>query len=174
MTSSAPTSLPMSPVEEVKSKECWRLLQSATIGRVAFVLDGQVQVFPVNYIVHRRNIYFRTSAHGAIGSVLRHAAASFQVDDSCEQLHTGWSVLVCGRAEAVDDISLLTELWGPSGPQPWAGGIRSLFIRVRPEKVTGRRINPTVVSEKQGEDNADFHVWDGPLPSSAVPRRANG
>lgn len=40
--------------------ECLRLLESRSVGRIAFVDDGDPQVLPVNYRVHEGAIVFRT------------------------------------------------------------------------------------------------------------------
>lgn len=128
--------------EDLDEKECWRLLEAKEVGRVAFMSDDRVQVFPVNYVAHGGAIYFRTLADGAIGRVVRNQPASFQIDEFDDFLKAGWSVLVTGRGQMVDDVGLLAELWGAKNPEPWADGLRTLFIRVVPEQVTGRRVHP--------------------------------
>lgn len=60
-------------------------------------------------------------------------------DDIDRGSHTGWSVLVVGPADTVPDSAELAELWRSGGPEPWAPGVRTMFVRVTPERVTGRR-----------------------------------
>lgn len=128
--------------EDLGLEECWRLLKAKETGRIAFLADARIQVFPVNYVVHGQSIFFRTSAYGAIGSVIRHQAASFQIDEFDDFLQAGWSVLVTGQAQMVDDAALLNEIWMSRRPEPWADGLRTLYVRVLPERVTGRRVHP--------------------------------
>ena len=128
--------------EDLSVDECWRLLQSEEVGRVGFVVDDRVQMFPVNFVAHENSVYFRTSADGAIGGVLHSQPASFEVDQLDEFLQVGWSVLVTGQGHRIDGPELLTEPWGPKPPEPWASGIRTLLIRVVAEQVTGRRVHP--------------------------------
>ena len=71
-----------------------------------------------------------------------HRHEDLDVDEFDDVLQAGWSVLASGRAEPVEDADLLSELWGPGRPEPWADGSRSLFIGVRPEHVTGHRVHP--------------------------------
>lgn len=128
--------------EELDADECWSLLRCTETGRVAFADENRIQVLPVNYVVRDGSIFFRTSAYGAIGAGLRDGTASFQIDQFDDFLQAGWSVLVSGNARPVEDTEMLTELWGPERPEPWADGVRSLFIQIRPDRVTGRRVHP--------------------------------
>lgn len=128
--------------EDLDIEECWRLLRSTTMGRIAFVHDV-VRVLPVSYVVRDEAIYFRTSPYSTIAGLRRDGAASFQIDAFADVLQTDWSVLACGHAQPVVDNDLLRDLWGPGRPEPWADGIRSLFIGFRPEQLTGRRVHPS-------------------------------
>lgn len=65
-----------------------------------------------------------------------------------ERLSQGWSVLISGTAERVDDPAAVRALAARAATEPWAGGDRPLWIRVRPGNVTGRRI--TIMSGGQG------------------------
>jgi hypothetical protein len=84
-------------------------------------------------------VYFRTSADGVIAtSYLEHAA--FQVDSVDRTRQHGWTVLINGPATRVEDPGLLTTLWGKVSDEPWAPGLRDLFLTVAPEHVRGRRL----------------------------------
>jgi nitroimidazol reductase NimA-like FMN-containing flavoprotein (pyridoxamine 5'-phosphate oxidase superfamily) len=50
----------------------------------------------------------------------------------------GWSVLVTGRVRRVspDELHQLETF----GIEPWAGGERTVYLRLEPREVTGRRI----------------------------------
>jgi hypothetical protein len=60
---------------------------------------------------------------------------SFEVDHIDEALREGWSVLLTGRLQLVDD-----EPAEPDGPHPWAGGDRQVLLRLVPSGRSGRRI----------------------------------
>lgn len=128
--------------EDLGADDCWRLLESLETGRIAFADDSRIYVFPVNHIVRDRRLYFRTSAYGAIGTSLRDREASFEVDEFDDFLQAGWSVLASGCAQPVEDPGLLSELWASNPPEPWADGVRTLFIRLEPDQVTGRHVHP--------------------------------
>ena len=40
--------------------QCWDLLGANQIGRLAVVVAGRPDIFPVNYVVNEGEIYFRT------------------------------------------------------------------------------------------------------------------
>lgn len=128
--------------EDLGLDDCWQLLESKETGRIAFTDDSRIHVFPVNHVVRDRTLYFRTSAYGAIGSSLRDRQASFEVDEFDDFLEAGWSVLASGRAYPVEDPGLLAVLWSSDPPEPWAGGVRTLFICLEPDRVTGRNVHP--------------------------------
>ncbi len=101
--------------------------------------DGP-QMLPVNYVVYRNSIFFRTAADSALAGAMHNRRVAFEIDDIDEFMQRGWSVLVVGDAEHVDDPDLLVELWGDRDPKPWAVGLRTQFVQIRPIRLTGRRI----------------------------------
>lgn len=114
---------------------CWELLGTVPVGRVAFEVAGEAPlVLPVNHLVQRKTIVFRTGPGTKRESAPRQLI-SFQADAYDQHLRQGWSVLVRGVAsiETVDGDEL----------EPWAGRSgRSEIVRIWPEHVTGRRIQP--------------------------------
>lgn len=49
------------PVAELNLDECWALLASNTLGRIATCAAGKVDIFPVNYYADGSSILFRTA-----------------------------------------------------------------------------------------------------------------
>jgi hypothetical protein len=85
-------------------------------------------------------VLFRTSPHNSIARHIDGTRTAFQIDEVDDYTQSGWSVLLSGTAELVDEVqSIPPEL----RPLPWPEGARSLFVRVRVRSVTGRRLNPT-------------------------------
>ena len=122
--------------------ECWALLSTQVTGRVGFMRDGRVFIFPVNYLVHDRAVYFRTSSTGDLGRGPLDRVA-FQVDQANPAAMSGWSVLMQGSSAVVEDKSLLATVWGRMVNEPWAGGDRRQLIRVMPSSLAGRRVGTT-------------------------------
>ncbi|MEV0537726.1 pyridoxamine 5'-phosphate oxidase family protein [Kitasatospora sp. NPDC050463] len=120
--------------------ECWELLGTHGIGRIALPVHPGPSVFPVNYLVDGDTVVYRTDPAGAAVAEPG-GEVSFQVDHIDEHRRDGWSVLIVGTAEHVTDTASNQRLAEQPGCEPWAGGVRSLWIRVIPAKVSGRRIH---------------------------------
>lgn len=64
---------------------------------------------------------------------------SFEVDRIDEAMSEGWSVLVSGRAQRVEDRTEIEKL-ASVGIEPWAGGKREAVIRIEINEISGRAI----------------------------------
>ncbi|AXE24251.1 DNA-binding protein [Streptomyces globosus] len=120
--------------------ECRRLLGVRGIGRVAvFASDGPA-VHPVNYLVAGDGIAFRTGAD----TVLARAAgteAAFEAEQIDEVAARGWSVLAVGElTRAVAASRDLERSAAAANFVPWADGARSLWMKITPVRITGRRV----------------------------------
>ena len=120
--------------------ECIELLTGhAFLGRLGVVIDGRPLIFPVNYIADDEALVFCTAGGTKLNSIVGGAAVVFEVDDHVPLRHSGWSVLVQGRAEVITDPTELARL--QLGPlQPWARGARANWVRIELEEISGRRI----------------------------------
>ncbi len=120
--------------------ECYARLAMHSVGRVSPAIQDQAPfVLPVNYTLDGRDIAFRTAPDSPLASVA--GPVAFEVDDLLESARLGWSVLVTGDAEHITDAEETHRL-ADRATAPWPGGERSVWIRIRPERVTGRRIAP--------------------------------
>lgn len=128
--------------EPLSIDECWALMAGQTTGRIGFLNEGLVTIFPLNCIVYDRGVYFRTAEDGVIArSGLERAA--FQFDHIDTVARSGWTILVNGKVERIVDPDLLTTLWGRPTDEPWAPGQRNLFFGITADKISGRRVHPT-------------------------------
>jgi len=125
-------------VLELTEKECWAHLRAQQLGRLAIVVEGVPQIFPVNYAVGERSIVFRT----APGSKLAHGPGSiacFEIDGYDRHAREGWSVTAVGSLEEITDAEdarsrSLREL----EVDPLAPGARLHWVALHPDHVTGR------------------------------------
>src|ERR1700675_480342 len=53
---------PEAELDEIEEAECLEILGRHGLGRIAIVVDGQPQIFPVNYAINGRIIAVRTGA----------------------------------------------------------------------------------------------------------------
>jgi nitroimidazol reductase NimA-like FMN-containing flavoprotein (pyridoxamine 5'-phosphate oxidase superfamily) len=123
----------------LSESECWRLLGSHDLGRIAFMVDEWPQVFPVNYSVHEDAVLFR-SAPGAKATHGPGSRACFEIDGWDDRAGIGWSVMVQGT---IRDITEAADEQAPGLRQmsthPAAPGIRNLLLALVASRVSGRR-----------------------------------
>lgn len=130
--------------------ECQALLESRDIGRIGWNAGHGPQILPVSYAYVADMIVFRTSPFGVLSELVRPTQVVFEVDDLDATRHTGWSVIARGRAQAVASPALLTHLWTVDGAEPWAGGVRNVFIGITVERLTGRSFGSQRVPSAAG------------------------
>ena len=126
-------------LEVLPFDSCLRLLGAVSVGRVGFVAGGEVVVLPVNFVLDGESVLFRTASGSKLAGAEDGSVVAFEADNYDDITQSGWSVLVNGRAEVVEDdaeIGRLSQL----GLHSWASALdRPFWIRVRPTSVTGRR-----------------------------------
>ena len=92
----------------------------------------------MNYRVVDGDIIFRTAEDTTLTAVSDAEPVGFEVDRIDDAMSEGWSVLVTGRVRRVspDERRRLETL----RIEPWAGGQRTVYLRLEPRELTGRRI----------------------------------
>ena len=135
-------------LETLSPEACAMHLRQERVGRVAVTVDDHPEVFPVNYAVDEQgDIFFRTDPGTKLAGVARAQTIAFEIDGFDESRQNGWSVLVVGEARWVADPEEMAR--AKSLPfEPWAAGEKANVVRVRPDKVTGRRIFRPVTSNR--------------------------
>jgi nitroimidazol reductase NimA-like FMN-containing flavoprotein (pyridoxamine 5'-phosphate oxidase superfamily) len=123
---------------ELDEEECWARLSTHGVGRVAVTTADGPAIIPVDYQVADGEIAFRAKPGSAPSAAVGHEVA-FEVDHVDDVFRRGWSVLVVGRARAAGEDEA-RHLADEGLGEPWAGGERDLWVIVRAERVTGRRI----------------------------------
>jgi len=131
---------PTSHLASLDTDECRRLVGRRGIGRVIFTEGARPVALPVNYVIYREDVVFRTSSGSSLTAVIGHITG-FQVDRVDDDLGQGWSVLFSGEASVITDPIELEDV-GAFPPQPWADGDRNLYIRIAPSEISGRRLGP--------------------------------
>jgi uncharacterized protein len=122
----------------ISPARCQELLESQSVGRVAWQAADGPQILPVTYAWHEGTIIFRTSPYGVLSELIRPTEVALEIDELDQNNRRGWSVVVQGRAQAVAEPDELVRMWTVGGVVPWAAGVRNVFIQITPHKVTGR------------------------------------
>lgn len=123
--------------ETLSTEKCWRLLSRAHIGRVAVHLDGEIDIFPINFVVTRGEIFFRSAPGSKLMDIASNPVVAFEADG--RRPGHRWSVVVRGTAHRLDrddeiEASGVLNLDTETSTEKWN------YVRIRPTSVTGRRL----------------------------------
>jgi nitroimidazol reductase NimA-like FMN-containing flavoprotein (pyridoxamine 5'-phosphate oxidase superfamily) len=135
-----PASNQRSLVQTLHREDCCRLLAAEELGRLAVNEGGVPAIFPVNYRFDGDAVVFRTDPGTKLTWGPR-SPASFEIDAFDREQKTGWSVVVAGRIEALSPYDTHTQRRITALPvDPWAGGEKAHWMRLRAERITGRHL----------------------------------
>ena len=128
----------MNSLEELPPIECWKLLESADLGRLAYLSADRVQIVPVNYLAEAHTIVFASTQGSKLRGIHTVPSVAFEVDGVDGEVN--WSVVVHGTATRMNssreiEASDIRALRGLSPLDKWN------YIRIEPVTVTGRRFS---------------------------------
>lgn len=115
--------------------DAWSRLRSRSFGRLAVCHDGQPDVFPVNFLATDSGIVIRTREGTKLERIAANDRVAFEADDVTPD--RVWSVVVKGIASRMDDSAVDAARRAPLWT--WAPEPTDVFIRVRPNEITGRQ-----------------------------------
>ncbi|MEY2225562.1 MULTISPECIES: pyridoxamine 5'-phosphate oxidase family protein [Streptomyces] len=136
---------PMRSTEQLDRSEALRLLGTVPLGRVVFTHQALPAIRPVNHVVEGEDVIVRLDAGASRASLVAIPGTpgivlAYEADAIDPDTHLGWSVVVIGYAELVENrndaerLEALLDLWTN---RPTAG-----VLRIRAELVTGFRLGP--------------------------------
>lgn len=124
-------------VEALSPDACRHLLGERVIGRIALPTSGAPVLRPVNYAFDGDAIVIRTGDGTIHAAAQRTDPASFEIDLFDPLEHTGSSVVVSGRLEALE-----SEPASFAPLRAWASGLKDRYVRLSVETLSGIRIPP--------------------------------
>jgi len=124
------------PITILPESECWSLLASMTLGRLVTSVDGQPELFPVNFVVQRRTVLFRTAEGTKLVSAAINNRVLFEADE--HNVAEGWSVIVKGTARTLRGDDEIAEA-ERAQLLPWTATVKRHYVRIIPTQITGRR-----------------------------------
>jgi len=130
-------------LEVIALEECLTLLASRPYGRIAYLDAGSPSIVPVNHLVDGPSVVLRSLDGGKLAAAIFERPVAFELDDLDFTTRSGWSVVVRGRAEIVEDEDAARyQAWLDS----WAvkDGARTTWVRIVADEVSGRRLGPDV------------------------------
>jgi nitroimidazol reductase NimA-like FMN-containing flavoprotein (pyridoxamine 5'-phosphate oxidase superfamily) len=144
-----PESPTESPVDVLGEEESWPLLAGGDLGRLAVTIDGRgdgrgdggggdggVDIFPINYVVADRVIFFRTAPGSKLMDLTKHPIVALETDGTHNRRR--WSVVVKGTAVRLG-----------SDEEIEASGVLFLHSQVPTEKWNYVRITATSITGRE-------------------------
>lgn len=134
-------------VATLSDAECWQLLAAEELGRLVTRVGDVLDIFPVNYVVDRESVVFRTAEGSKLVELTVNDEVLFEVDHYTEAV--AWSVILRGRAhrlateDEVEDADRLPL-------RPWLPTLKYHYVRVRPETLSGRRFRRGAEPDRYG------------------------
>ncbi len=137
--------------EILSESECWELLDHAEVGRLAVDIAGQPDIFPINFVVDKSGIVFRSAAGTKLAGAVLNRFVAFEIDGFEPHERVAWSVVVKGQARAIERMQEVFD--AEDLPLfPWLAWEKPNFVRIEPTVVTGRR----------------YHIVDSANPDASI------
>jgi uncharacterized protein len=129
-------------VQNLEHHECWAMLRTVSVGRLAVLVDGRPDIFPINYTVDGGTLIFRSGEGTKLAAASEGAAVALEADGVDPDTGLAWSVVVKGAADVItgnEHIMETMQLY----LFPWQAGKKDAFVRITPDSITGRRFRVT-------------------------------
>lgn len=128
-------------LEVLDRSECLALLRRVPVGRLGLSMDALPVVLPVNFVLDGDDVVVGTGEGGTFDAAVGGTIVAFEADSWDPITHSGWSVLVRGRARVVvgdEELERVRQL----PLRPWGDPRELRYVAVGTEIVTGRRLDP--------------------------------
>lgn len=159
---------------DMSPEKCADLLERATLGRLAVIVEGKPEIFPVNHVYdrHAKTVAFPTRPGTKLKGILNWPSVAFEVDGIDTDGGGGWSVAVVGAPVEVIDAAEVARL-AALRHIPWAAGRAVRWIRIVSSKTTGRQISAVETACTDGHRTAPG--WDlGPYSQAGTEHSISG
>ena len=127
-------------LESLNRSRCLELMRDAPVGRVGVSITALPVILPVNFVLVREKIVFRTIPGTKLDAAAVGAVVAFEVDGYSPDGTSGWSVLVQGPCYEITDPAELAAMQAiPLRPWAFIEGVAQRFVCIETSLVTGRR-----------------------------------
>jgi uncharacterized protein len=118
--------------DDIPAQECWELLRTVSVGRLALSVGALPAILPVQYCVDGDDLA-ACLGHYTIPEIsVDDTIVAFAADDIGPDANSGWSVQILGRT---------STRRGPSTPVNCGQPSPGQLIRIAPLRITGHRIH---------------------------------
>jgi nitroimidazol reductase NimA-like FMN-containing flavoprotein (pyridoxamine 5'-phosphate oxidase superfamily) len=120
---------------------CLKLLGAVGVGRIVYTERAMPAIQPVPFALHGETIILRASGCGKLSAAVRDTVVAFEAGWFSDDLNSGWSVRVIGRATEISAPEELAELAVLPLPS-WDASANEHYLRVTVDLISGRRLTP--------------------------------
>ncbi|WP_426321670.1 pyridoxamine 5'-phosphate oxidase family protein [Microbacterium sp. E-13] len=122
-------------VVTLSEEQCWNLLARRELGHLALDVDGEPDIFPVNYVTDGGRLMFRTAPGSKLAELRENPRVAFEVDEYDDTFAA--SVIVKGVAERLE-LQREIDAADALPLSPWIPTLKYRWVRIAPTQVTGR------------------------------------
>jgi hypothetical protein len=115
----------------IPEQECWELLASASVGRIALSIRALPAILPVQYYLDGGTLAV-CLGHRELPDRTLNAVVAFAADAIDPQTRSGWSVQVQGRSATFRQRRTGADCGWPTAAQ---------IVRIEPEIISGYRMH---------------------------------
>ena len=141
-------------MDVLDTSTCLELLRANEVGRLAVSITNHPDIFPVNYVVDRGTLVFRTAEGTKLAAAVLGRAVAFEVDGYEPGSGEAWSVVIKGTAVEIERMQDLFEA-ADLPLFPWHAAPKHRFVRIEPDDISGRRFH-VVDAEAWGGTRRDI------------------
>lgn len=121
-------------VANLDEAECWELLRSQELGRLAFTLAGETHIVPINFAVDGQTLLFNTAPGEKLLSIALGTSIAFEVDEVGDS--EARSVVVRGSMRRLEEDE--AHRAEQVHLRPWIATEKYEVLELTPSVVTGR------------------------------------
>lgn len=116
----------------ISERECWELLATASVGRLALSVRALPVILPVQYYLDGRRLAVCLGHLGLPERSLNETIIAFAADSIDPATRSGWSVHIQGRSVIPGRFPIDTGCGWPAAAQ---------LVQIEPGKISGQRIH---------------------------------
>ena len=132
----------------LSTNECFDLLRSTDVGRLAVSISNLPDIFPINYVVDRGAVVFRTAEGTKLAAAVLGRGVAFEIDGVDGATGEAWSVVIKGHAVEIERMQeLFDALDLPL--YAWHASPKHRFVRIEPVDISGRRFAIVATDRRQ-------------------------
>jgi len=135
------------PLHVLSDEECREKLAGQELGRLVTHVGDVLDIFPVNYVLDRDRIVFRTAEGSKLFELTVNDEVLFEVDDHTDS--DAWSVVVRGHAHRLDTSEEVAEA-DLLPLHPWLPTLKYNYVRIEPTSISGREFHRGSEPERYG------------------------